>query len=485
MRPIRTALAALGAVVVFCACARAQFGPTPVYLEPVEQRAIRQTAELVGTAEARRRAVVGAEVAGRVEAVPADAGDFVRAGDPLCRMRTTPVRLQLDQAQGQLAALQAALRKMQTGYRPEEIEQADARVKAAQAGFQRWQEEYERTKALLADGASTQSEMDATEAAYRQARELLAEAQAGLALLKSGYRVEDVEQARAQAAAQGAAVDGLKDTLDKMTVQMPFDGFVVRKMTEVGEWLAAGLPVAEVMDLAVVRVQLDVPERYLAGLERQAEAPVVFPALGSERQFAGHISQVVPSSAEGTHTVTVRVDVANEMTNGRPTIAAGLQARVWLPVGPEHEALLVPKAAVIRQKGRDLVYTVQATRPADAPVQEPKPPETPKEKEQAAMVAENAALIARKSAEAGVPVSPVRYAVAVPVEMVGGYGRYLEVRSARLAGGMEVVTRGTYLLSHGAAVQVRPKEGAETQPARTGGTAPAPTAGDTEGGEAR
>jgi len=456
MRPIRTALTAVAAVILFTAGARAQFGPTPVYLEPAVRERVRQTVDLVGSAEARRRAVVGAEVAGRVEAVPVDAGDFAKAGDPLCRMRTTPVRLQLAQAQAQLAALQATLRKMESGYRPEEVQQAEARVKAAEAGFTRWQEEYDRTRRLLSEGASTQSEMDATEAAYRQARETLAEAKAALALQRAGYRTEDIEQARAQAAGQAAAVDALQDTLERMTVRMPFDGFVVRKTTEEGEWLAAGLPVAEVVDVEVVRVQLDVPERYLPGLEREAPAPVVFPALGPDREFAGRISQVVPASAEGTHTVVVRVDVTNEMANSRPAIAAGLQARVSLPVGPEHETLLVPKAALIRREGRDFVYTVADERPKDA-----KPPAAPpgaEDPEQAKTIAANEQRIAEASREAGVPLPPVKYAVEIPVRIVAGYGRRMEVESDGLVDGTPLVTRGTYLLAHGSPVRLRPKE---------------------------
>jgi len=430
MQPLRLLAAVLAAVVLLAAEAGAQFGPTPVTIEPVEQRRIRRTVEIVGTAEARRRAVIGAEVAGRVQTMEADAGDYLKTDGVLCQMRTRPVRLQWEQAEARLASARADLAKMEAGYRKEDIAQASARVSAARAEFARWKQEHERTKTLLADGASTQAEMDATEAAYRTAQEKLAEAQAGLALLKAGYRTEDVAKARAEVAAQAAAAAELADTLEKMTVRMPFAGFVVRKMCEVGEWLSPGSPVAEIVDLGVVRVQLDVPERHLAALSRGATAPVTFAALGEDRQFDGTISQVVPASAEGTHTVSVRVDVPNEIANERPAIAAGLMARVWLPVGAEHEARLVPKAAVIRQQGRDLVYTVQDEPPASAD--------------------------AAGGAAAG--TAGVKYAVRIPVKMIGGYGRFMEVESDRLKPGTPVVTRGTYLMEPGAPVRPTAKE---------------------------
>lgn len=437
-RSIRTGAGALTAALVLAAVAGAQAPPVGVYVEPAQKRVVRRSVELIGMAEARRRSVISAEVAGRVEAMLADAGDYVKAGGPLCRMRRLPVELQLKRAQGLLAAAAADLKKKETGYRKEEIAQAEARAAAARAGYERWTQEYARTRKLLADGASTQAEMDVTEAAHRQAAEMLAEAEAGLALAKSGYRAEDVEQARAQVAAQTAAVGELKDTLARMTVTMPFDGFVVTKACEVGEWLSPGAAVVEVVDLSVVRVQLDVPERYYGGLRKGAAAPVTFEGLGPDREFAGTISQVVPASVAATHTVTVRVDVSNTVEAGRPQLAAGLLARVWLPVGEAHEALLVPKAAVIRQSGRDVVYTVTDTPPPGAVGGRPA-----------------AGQAGEKPAAAG---PPVKYAVQVPVRIVRGHGRYMEVESEGLKAGLPLVTRGTYLLAPGSPVFAAPKE---------------------------
>jgi len=452
----RIILAAGVVVAVWAAEARAQFGPTSVYVEPVQKKTIRRSVELAGTAEARRRSVLGAEVAGRVEKMLADEGDYVKAGDPVCQMRRLPVELQLKQAEGQLAAARADLKKMEQGYRPEEVREAEARKAAAEAGLEKWKLEYARTKRLLAEGASTAAEMETVEASYRQAKEALAEAQANLDLVKSGYRAEDVEQARGRAATQEATVEQLRDTLEKMTIVMPYDGFVVKKYCEAGEWLSLGESVVEIVDLEVVRLTLDVPERYLGRIAKGAEAPVVFEGLVG-KEFMGKVSQVVPFADDATHTAVVRVDITNTVADGRPTIAAGLLGRVWLPIGEAHEALLVPKDAIIRQGERDLVYTVSATPPPDAkPVKEPA---TPEEKQQAEAMREGGALLAAKSAERGVPQPPVRFAVAIPVQIVGGYGAWMEVRSEHLSAGMPVVVRGTYLMAPGTPVQVRPKEG--------------------------
>jgi len=445
-RLARMFVAAGVVAAAWAGAARGQVGgPTAVYLEPAERRTVRQTVELPGTAEAIRRSTVSAETAGRVEAMVADEGDFVRAGQAVCQMRRLPVELELKQAEGQLVAARAELKKLEEGYRSEEVRKAEAQASAARAGLEKWELEYARTKRLLAEGASTAAEMETVEASYRQAKESLAEAQANLDLVKSGYRAEDVEQARGQAAAQEATVEQLRDTLAKMTITMPYDGFVVKKHCEAGEWRRQGDPVVEIVDLSVVRLLLDVPERYAGDLEKGAATPVVFESL-ADREFVGKVSQIVPASAAGTHTIPVRVDIENPMEDGRPAIAAGLFGRAWLPVGKEHAALLVPKAAVIRQTGQDYVYTV-----TDVP-----PPEVKKMMEEVAKAASG-----KPASAPPVPMPPIRYAVAIPVEIVQGYGRFMEVKSEKLQDGTRVVTRGTYLLSPGAPVQEYPKEQTE------------------------
>jgi hypothetical protein len=142
---------------------------------------------------------------------------------------------------------------------------------------------------------------------------------------------------------------------------------------------------------------------------------------------------------------------------------------VWLPIGEERQTLLVPKAATIRQDGRDLVYTVADKPPADAKAA---PPKAPAEGNGGA-----GAKDPKPAAAVGPAMPPIQFAIAVPIRIIDGYGRYMLVESPPLAPGMMVVTRGTYLLTHGSPVQVFPKENppaeapAKGQPAAAGGQA--------------
>jgi hypothetical protein len=76
------------------------------------------------------------------------------------------------------------------------------------------------------------------------------------------------------------------------------------------------------------------------------------------------------------------------------------------------------------------------------------------------IIAANEARMAGATRQGGVPLRPGKYAGEVPVRIVAGYGRRMEVKSNGLTDGMPLVTRGTYLLAHGSPVRFRPKEGA-------------------------
>ena len=75
-----------------------------------------------------REVSLGFRVAGRLAAVLHDEGDLVKTGDILARLDEEPFRHALDEAQGQVDALKARLKLLETGYRPEEIAQARASV---------------------------------------------------------------------------------------------------------------------------------------------------------------------------------------------------------------------------------------------------------------------------------------------------------------------------------------------------------------------
>ena len=79
------------------------------------------------------------------------------------------------------------------------------------------------------------------------------------------------EQARAGVDAQQAEVQRLQEQFDRHTMFAPFDGYVSAEHTEVGQWVMQGDPVAEIVELNEVDVEIAVVEDFVANLNTSVE----------------------------------------------------------------------------------------------------------------------------------------------------------------------------------------------------------------------
>ena len=140
---------------------------------------------------------VGFRVSGRVLAVLKDEGDPVHAGEMLAKLDEEPYQLEADQAGGRVAAAQSQLQLLKAGYRPEEIAEARATVRAREVGLENAKRLFERRQALVATKTIPEENFTDAEAAYHEAEAQLKAAEAQLELREAGYRKEDIARAQA------------------------------------------------------------------------------------------------------------------------------------------------------------------------------------------------------------------------------------------------------------------------------------------------
>lgn len=241
------------------------------------------------------------KIPGRVERRPVDEGDFVSAGQVIAQLDARDLEAELAMRQAELAAAEAALAELQAGTRPEEIAAAKAAMQKAAAAWEelehgsrpqeirvaeaalqsawtdklRLQTELARAEKLLQSHTISQEEYDRQKAAYDVAAAKLVEAQQRLELAREGPRSEQKQQAqnaflqakalyelalagprsetKAQAAAKvqqaQAALRLAEVRLAYATLTAPFDGVILSKNIEPGEYVAPGTPVVTLGDL--------------------------------------------------------------------------------------------------------------------------------------------------------------------------------------------------------------------------------------------
>ncbi len=283
----------------------------------VSNRPARTAITLTGEVQLNENTAVhlSPRVAGVIESVAVDIGATVQAGDELF-----------------------AINSLEFGRALSNYELS--RVLAALA-----EKNYAREKNLLAQKASSEQELIAAQMHYEQQRaEFKA---AGQALQAIGLTAADMAELN----------DDARETkLGRLATRAPIGGTVVEKHAVIGELVEPGRDVMLVADLAALWVWAHVNERDLAALiAARTDGPITVEVAVNAypgRTFAGQMDYIGATMDEQTRTVKVRATVANPDGALRP----GMFCEVRAALGAAEPALIIPRAAVLSDEGRDFVF---------------------------------------------------------------------------------------------------------------------------------
>jgi RND family efflux transporter MFP subunit len=336
--------------------------PAPVKVAVVEKREVITGRTFVGTVVPFRVSTVGGAVEGRVEKLLVRRGDFVAEGQQLARLRTRTLEIELAGAEAELRLREHELAELEKTA-PREIEQAKRRLLASEALKEFTSDRADRTKQLYDDKAVSEDELDDRLSAAEVAEQTYRENEAAYDLATSGKWDDQIDQAKARVEIQRQVIERLRDDIDQHTITAPFDGFVTEKHTEIGQWLAKGGPVIEIIDCASVDVEVPVLESYVSQLrEDKTPARIEVPAL-SGKSFQGTVVAVVPHADDRSRSFPVKVRIRPDPKEPDGVMPRpGMFARVTLPVGNRESALLVPKDALVLDRDATLVWAVTPDR---------------------------------------------------------------------------------------------------------------------------
>ncbi len=345
-------------------CTRQAPSPPPpkprVMVAPVVQKEVAPEVTLVGTVVALQTSQVASGAAGLVQWFPHRPGEFFKKDEVLVRLRSTDVELQLQAARALEKEKRYRYEELRRGALPEEIEQAKALLESAKAQLRLAQARFRRAEVLFQSGTINQEEFDHVRTELDQAQQEVVARQAAYQLKLKGTPAEQLQQAKAAWEAQQEEVRRLEEELAKRTIRAPFDGYLVQKLTEPGQWVHVGDAVAVLINLDVVEAVVQVDESYLPLVQVGSRVSVQADALpGPYRTLQGTVFKVVPRAQwqQGSRSFPVHVRIENPKHQGQPLLKEGMMVRVRFQ-GPPRRLTLVPKDAVVRSSGRPLVFVL-------------------------------------------------------------------------------------------------------------------------------
>lgn len=318
----------------------------PVWWDPplavVHKRIWPRILRIQGNLVEAEEAVVGTEVAGRVERVFVDVGTEVEAGQILVQLNDEDYRLQERLALAQVQAIRARLGlqpdQPETALRPENappVVQEKAMVEEARLALQR-----ATVLHRLNRNAISPEELDRLQAALQVAEARYASAlnQVREQLALWQQRKVELEQARKH----------LRDT----SIRAPFAGVVQTRPPAPGTYLRVGDPVVRLVRLQSLRFRGKVPDRYTQQL-RVGLAIQVW-VEGASEPFKTMVSRIEPTLDPATLMRVVEADLPNPERR----LPANTFAEAELVLDPEAEALVLPRSAVWEFAGVERVWKV-------------------------------------------------------------------------------------------------------------------------------
>ena len=305
--------------------------PTPVRVDAVRLEMVQEQRLVTGDVRPVRRSMVASREAGVVLELPVREGDLVEAGTELAQLDKQ--RLELD-----LGVLQA------------QAKSADAALKVQRALEQQRANDLEVLRRLSGQKATNPKELTDAESEYQAAAARAAQAEAEAAVIASRVAV-------------------LQQRIADTTVRAPYKGMVTRKTAEVGQWLAEGDGVIELVSVDELEAWLEVPQQEIATV-RGSEEPLrlQIDATGEKLETSDYRAILDVAQRGRTFSLVAALPA-------QPSLAAGLSVTAWVPTSAKKEHLTVARDAILRNEAGPFLYVALGGGDNDAPKAVPMPVE--------------------------------------------------------------------------------------------------------------
>lgn len=312
-------------MVVFMAYRLFLYRP-PVPVIVVEKAEIQGKVHGPGTVQSRVPVTVSTKITGVLEKLYADQGDRVQKGQLLAELDSIELK-------ARAAAAQMAKTRAQR-----ELARAQADLGKAQANLGLAQSNYQRDLEVYKPGYISKAAFDVTKAALRVAESEVNAFQATVASLQAAAKQAESETHAAEA-------------LHNYTrILAPMDGLLTVRKAEVGNTVAPGSPIFQMVDLGQIWVAAWIDQAQVAQLREGQKATI---KLRSGRTFQGEVARLNKEA----DTVTRELEVNVKFTVLPDPLVIGEEGEVDIDTGRQ-VATAVPLSALTTKNSHKGVLVV-------------------------------------------------------------------------------------------------------------------------------
>jgi len=273
----------------------------PVKVQKTKKENFVEKVEASGTIKAIYDVTVSSETSGRVTKILANVGDWVERDQTIVSVDDELKRLALKQAQAQLLS--------------------------AQSAYQKAKRDLERFEKLYQQKDISEHELESA-----RLQELTARANRDLA---------------------EAAADMAKRQLEDTQIKSPVSGQVAFRYVELGELASPGMPVATVVNISRIKIEIGLSEMDVIKVKKGQKAKITVDSY-PHQEFLGKVNAVGMKADQQTRTFPVEIKASNPEGNLKP----GMVARMEIETQIFSDIVLIPQASLFYDSDQSYVFVV-------------------------------------------------------------------------------------------------------------------------------
>ena len=232
-------------------------------------------------------------VPGRIQNINFQEGQKVKKGDPIVSIDDSLYKEYLNQITSQINMQKARLKKLEKGYRKEDIAKAKATMLQKQIVMENEKQNLERYKKLLATNSTSQEHYDNIKTTYQSANAVYLYSKSSLELLENGYEKEDIAVAKAQLNFLISQKNQHQINLNDTTIYAPSSGVILTRVYEVGSIVNSSQVVVEMTKDDKYWVRSYISERYLGSIKTGMKA-LIYTDNDKTKAYEGIVSFISP-----------------------------------------------------------------------------------------------------------------------------------------------------------------------------------------------
>lgn len=307
----------------------------------VAEKPLERTTAALGSLVAFDQATISVKVPGRLRTIAVDLGSLVQRGQLIAQIEPQDYQLRVQQSEAAVAQARVRLGLPATGTNDHIDEDQTSAVRQARVLAEEARANRDRLATLLEQGITPRAQVDTAEASYKVALSRLEDAR------------EEIHNRRAVLVQRRSELEIARQQLTDVSVYAPFDGAIQEKRASVGEYLAAGAPVATIVRMDPLRLRADVPEREVPSIRVGQTVRVT--TEGDPHVYTGRIARLSPSITPQNRMLLVEAEVKN--TNG--ALRPGSFARAEIVTDERGMSLTVPTRSIINFAGIEKIIVVK------------------------------------------------------------------------------------------------------------------------------